>query len=105
MFNKSSLSYTFYIAVPFGYLLYSILFNSTAVQCEFLTTPENGQLVLAGTIFGSTATYSCLPGFSLVGTATRTCQENREWSGQAPTCTGSFCSLAAVFYVYKEICD
>lgn len=69
---------------------YKCVFISTAVQCEFLTAPENGQVVLTGITFGSTASYNCLPGFNIVGSATRTCQENGQWSGQAPTCAGLF---------------
>ena len=44
----------------------------------------------AGTTFGQNATYSCDPGYNLVGDSTRTCQATREWSGSAPTCEGVY---------------
>lgn len=44
-------------------------------------------MVLTGTTVGSTATYSCYPGFVLLGKFNvRTCLNSGEWSGQAPTC-------------------
>ena len=41
---------------------------------------------LTGTVVDSTATYSCNDGFTLEGQSTRTCQDDGEWSGSAPTC-------------------
>ena len=43
-------------------------------------------MVLSGTEEGSTATYSCVTGFSLNGQATRECGDDGEWSGSEPTC-------------------
>ena len=44
-------------------------------------------MVLTGTSVGSTATYSCNPGFILLGKFNvRTCLNSGKWSGQAPTC-------------------
>ena len=68
------------------------LLRTAAVQCDFLNAPENGQVILRGTVVGSEAVYSCFPGFTLTGGDTRTCQESGEWSGQAPLCTGMQCS-------------
>ena len=66
-----------------------ILLNLTAVDCDSLTTPANGQVNhTAGTTFGQTATYSCDTGYNLVGDSTRTCQALGNWSGRAPTCQG-----------------
>ena len=39
-----------------------------------------------GTTFGSTATYSCDSGYSLSGSATRTCNAVAVWTPAAPTC-------------------
>ena len=59
----------------------------TAVDCDNLTDPANGQVDhTTGTTFGQTATYSCNTGYNLVGDSTRTCQATGEWSGSAPTC-------------------
>lgn len=43
---------------------------------------------LAGTIPGFVATYICNSGFVLVGSKTRTCQNNGQWTETAPTCQG-----------------
>ena len=59
------------------------------VDCGTLTNPANGQVNhTAETTFGQTATYSCDPGYNLVGDSTRTCQADGIWSGSDPTCLG-----------------
>ena len=58
-----------------------------AVDCEALPIPTNGQVSLNATVLGSMANYSCDPGYSLVGTPTRVCQEDGTWFGSA-TCQG-----------------
>ena len=55
--------------------------------CRYLESPVNGQLLVSGRVVGSTATYSCNTGFSLVGRhVQRTCQDNGVWSGEEPHC-------------------
>ena len=41
---------------------------------------------MSGLRVGSTATYKCDDGFLLVGTTTRECLSNGQWSGNAPIC-------------------
>ena len=61
----------------------------TVVDCGNLTNPTNGQVNhTAGTTFRQTATYSCDPGYNLVGGTQRTCQVTGVWSGSVPTCQG-----------------
>ena len=66
----------------------NILYFSVVVDCGNLQNPRFGRVVLTGTTFGSTATYSCQGGYILVGGSTRTCQANGQWSGVAPVCRG-----------------
>ncbi|XP_066295428.1 sushi, von Willebrand factor type A, EGF and pentraxin domain-containing protein 1-like isoform X3 [Branchiostoma lanceolatum] len=62
----------------------------TAVQCPALTAPANG--AVSGTNFyGDVATFTCDPGYGLVGGSTRTCQADTTWSGSSPTCTAVQC--------------
>ncbi|CAH1271357.1 CSMD3 [Branchiostoma lanceolatum] len=62
----------------------------TAVQCPALTAPANG--AVSGTNFyGDVATFTCDPGYNLVGGSTRTCQADTTWSGSSPTCTAVQC--------------
>ena len=56
------------------------------VKCDDLTAPANGEVDQPGNSVGTMASYSCKDGFELIGDKTRTCQENGEWSGMAPTC-------------------
>lgn len=57
-----------------------------AMDCPRLTPPENGEIRYIGSGFGELVRYSCLPGFKIVGTVSRTCKSNGQWSGEAPTC-------------------
>ncbi|XP_003387839.1 PREDICTED: sushi, von Willebrand factor type A, EGF and pentraxin domain-containing protein 1-like isoform X2 [Amphimedon queenslandica] len=58
----------------------------TIVDCGVLTPPQNGDVIFSSTAFRSTASYRCRPGFRVVGTETRICQVNGEWSSTAPVC-------------------
>lgn len=56
------------------------------MECVPLDAPEGGEVVVTGVTVGSTATYSCLKDRMLVGVRSRTCQEDGQWSGEAPIC-------------------
>ncbi len=60
-----------------------------------MMAPTNGMVsysspVESGSyVFGTVATFSCSPGFSLDGTSTRTCDtEQGTFSGTTPSCIG-----------------
>ena len=71
----------------------------TVVDCGDLDDPTNGQVLLNGITFGSTATYTCDPGFILTGAMERICQANGNWSGNEPTCEGQL--IQYTIYVYS----
>jgi len=56
-------------------------------MCEALTAPANGSVSAPDTSIGSAAAYSCNSGYSITGVATRICQDDGTWSGDAPSCT------------------
>lgn len=60
--------------------------------CPFFDVTAPLQVSATGYDEGEIATYSCEVGFSLVGTATRTCQADGSWSGTAPTCMADPCA-------------
>ncbi|XP_065176044.1 sushi, von Willebrand factor type A, EGF and pentraxin domain-containing protein 1-like [Sycon ciliatum] len=59
------------------------------VQCPQFTPIANGGLTLSSRRVGATARFRCLPGFTLQGSAERTCQANGEWDGEDATCVHS----------------
>ena len=56
------------------------------MDCGTLTDPTNGEVDFTTTTYGSSSTYSCSTGYTLVGGSVRTCQESGGWSSSAPTC-------------------
>ncbi|XP_064385048.1 sushi, von Willebrand factor type A, EGF and pentraxin domain-containing protein 1-like isoform X4 [Halichondria panicea] len=59
----------------------------TSDNCQSLSSPTNGRVSASSTAFGSTATYSCNLGYSLVGASTRSCEsQGSAWSGNTPSC-------------------
>ncbi|CAN9500485.1 unnamed protein product [Ophioblennius macclurei] len=67
-----------------------------AVQCPDLQEPENGVLGCSdGTdmrfSYGNTCSFSCAPGYRLVGPSTVTCTSAAQWSEQLPHCEAITC--------------
>jgi len=62
------------------------------VSCPLLT--DAGPLSVSAPIFtySSVATYSCIPGYLMSGSITRTCQADGTWSGSVPMCEIITCS-------------
>eukprot|EP00058_Branchiostoma_floridae_P027893 XP_002613384.1 hypothetical protein BRAFLDRAFT_68379 [Branchiostoma floridae] len=64
----------------------------TLKTCPPLTAPNHGSVV-GGNNYGDVAHYACDPGYDLVGTPSRTCQDNQLWSGTAPSCIKMECAI------------
>ena len=72
------------------------LFYSKVVDCGSPVNPDNGQVDISnGTTFGSTAIYTCDPGYTLSGShKLRTCGADAVWFPTEPTCNSRLtCSL------------
>ena len=70
----------------------------TLVPCPELTNPTNGFVAFT---MSRIAIYICNSGYQLVGSNSRTCQDNRQWSGIEPYCeegTAKFCQIRHFFY-------
>jgi hypothetical protein len=65
------------------------------VNCGALAPPANGSVNASTTTFGATATYSCGFGYTILSSASRTCQADGTWSGSAPTCSPVDCGALA----------
>ncbi|CAH1258112.1 CSMD1 [Branchiostoma lanceolatum] len=58
-------------------------------ECSDPGTPPDGSRELSSLAHGSTATFSCNDGFTLVGTATLTCLDTGQWDASRPSCSAS----------------
>ena len=65
--------------------------SSHTADCLDLPSLMNGMIMYSGgptgiRFIGSGATYTCNPGYTLIGGTTRVCVSGRIWSGSPPTC-------------------
>lgn len=58
-------------------------------------TPVGGFREGRSFIYQSEVSFSCVPPFILVGTATRLCESDGSWSGTQPRCIGKFNHLCS----------
>lgn len=65
-------------------------FSLAAILCPSLPGIEHGRVIVAGNKIGYVARYVCRAGFNLIGSSTRTCQGNGQWSGKQPECKGQY---------------
>ena len=73
-------------------ICYQLVFlNLYTALCPALASIPNGAIIYAPDMMadfdvGTLATYSCSPGFRLVGPQTRVCLLSMTWSDQPPVC-------------------
>lgn len=58
------------------------------VGCPALTAPEHGSISPSSRNYGVAVTYSCDPGYNLVGGVKKTCLFGGNWSPGSPRCQG-----------------
>ncbi|XP_072114251.1 sushi, von Willebrand factor type A, EGF and pentraxin domain-containing protein 1 [Mobula birostris] len=63
------------------------------VSCDSPSPIKNGIMKGTNYTYTSVIAYDCSSGFQLVGPVQRTCQSNREWSGEVPQCVPVSCGL------------
>lgn len=60
-------------------------------DCPSLAAPTGGTVSAPKLTYAAVATYACATGYSISGSASRTCQTDGTWSGTPPTCTLEDC--------------
>ena len=58
----------------------------TIIRCGGLSNPSNGQVSIRDNTVGGVASYTCNSGYELIGSETRICQNDGNWSERAPIC-------------------
>jgi len=68
--------------------------HCTQASCGLLPEPRHGTVkCTAGGTFGSTCSFGCDTGYSLVGSKSRTCEADHAWSGSQPFCLQITCDV------------
>ena len=62
-----------------------------AANCPSLAAPTGGTVSAPMLTYGAIATYACANGYTIAGSASRTCQPDGTWSGSPPTCAVKDC--------------
>nr|KAG5703035.1 hypothetical protein BaRGS_016196 [Batillaria attramentaria] len=65
----------------------------SAIHCLELRPPLHGTMIGSGTSYGSVIRFVCNDGYKVVGSAERTCQADRTWSGQDAFCEEINCGV------------
>ena len=78
------------------------------VSCGQPGVPSNGRVNSTdGVLFGDVVRYSCDAGYMVSGLAERTCQAEKRWSGNVPTCESEIsihCECTYFRFVYVTAC-
>jgi len=55
-------------------------------KCQNIAIPASAEVTITSDGFVSTAVYTCLSGYTLIGPDMRTCLLNGSWDGVTPVC-------------------
>ena len=73
----------------YNYISETVLtFHIIAIACGPVNQIDNGYFKLTGTGYDSEVIYYCNPGYTLVGSAASSCNDDGLWSDPAPACEG-----------------
>ena len=77
-------------------IAYHFPFLFKDVDCGMPEDITNGTVTTSSTVYNSNATYTCDPGYVLVGLAVRVCEADGSWSNAAPACERRCMTIASV---------
>ena len=58
------------------------------IRCPKLVAPSHGSMQSCSNLLGRTCQFSCSKGYQMLGSRSRTCQSNGEWTGSETDCQG-----------------
>lgn len=88
MKKSEKISNDYYVQHSVTVLIIVIMYCAV-ISCGWLSPPNNGKKKGTTYLQGAKVQLSCDDGYTLKGSAERTCQENGQWSGEPTTCATS----------------
>lgn len=90
--SRANMMHVFFVSDDsVGHTGFRATYKAKPLDCGNPGTPVNGTKTGNNYLFPNSVSYSCDPGFLLVGSATRTCQNNGLWSGSPASCQRVSC--------------